>query len=206
MQQDDQESGLKILRGIAKKNQITLEAQRELVEQNKSASETAAAKIVNGDMEKMRREMEEKVRKEREEAEREIARQETVRKERLRQDQLEMERIAAERRREEAAERKREEERRAGEEAVYWGRYWREQRELEEAERDRRRQEQDRLERELQEIERQRQVQQEAEEARQRYYRNYVCIGISTSSKRCDKCYSRLHSGWTHYYREMLLC
>jgi hypothetical protein len=198
LQLDDRESGLKVLRDIAMKNKITLEAQRELVEENKSAGETAAARIVKGDLEKLNTEMEEMVRKEREEAERGIARHAAARNEILRQEQLEMERIAAARRREE--------ERRVRKEAAYWENYWRQKREIEEAERTRIQLEQDRLERELQEIERLRRIQQEAEDARQKYYRNYVCIGISMSGRYCDRCFSSLHSRWTHYYREFLYC
>ena len=198
LQQDDRESGLKIVREIAKKNRITLEAQRELVEENKSASETAAARIINEELQKIERDMKKKIKKEREEAKLEIARQAAARDERLRQEWQEMTRIAAEKRREEK--------RREREEAAYWEDYWRQKREIEEAERARIQRERDQLESELQEIERLQRIQQEAENARQRYYRNYVCIGKSMSGRYCDRCSSSLHSRWVHYYREFLHC
>ena len=195
---EDRESGLNLLLEIAKNDPLVLQAQREMVQESKSARETAAARPVNEEMEKMEREMRAKAKSQREAAAQEIARRDAARREELRQEKLKQERIVREKA-------QKEKERLEREKREYWERYRKEQekarREAEE-ERARQKREEARIEREKEaERARQERLDQEAREARQVYMANYVCVRKAPSTLYCDKCRVRL-TGSYFYYRK----
>ena len=195
----DKESGMKLLIEIAKKSKITLHSQHEMVDENKSAQETAAAQSIHAEILKQREEFERRIEQQRVEHERELERRRIER-----QLELERERIYAAEQEEQrailAALQKREEE------DAWKAEYKRKQQELrkaeEEAERERKRLAA--IEQRKQEAARaHRQEQEKLKAERQAHYRSYTCQEISMTYLYCDKCRKIITN--EYYYRKFSL-
>lgn len=193
----DRESGLKLLMGIAKKSKITLHSQREMVDENKSAQETAAAQSIHEEILKQREEFERKIEQQRVEHERELERRRIER-----QQELEIERIvAAEQERERVilAALQQEED-----EYAWKAEHERQLQELQEAEEEaeRERQRLATIEQRKEEISRAHRRDQERLRAeRQKHYDSYTCQDIKMSSLFCDECYKTIKN--ESYYRKL---
>lgn len=198
---NDREAGLKLLHEIAQRDPFVLAAQREMMEEKKSAAEMAAAKAANKEIEQMKREMEAKAEAQREENARELTRREASRKEELRLEISRQREVARAKALAEA-------ERLAREQREYWQAYYARQelaRQEQEKEKAHLREEEARIERKRKaEVERMERLDREAKEARLRYIRSYTCVRQPLSSRYCDKCKVRLKGSYT-YYREFLI-
>ena len=193
---NNQKDGLRILEKIAKEEKIILQSQQELVVENKSHQETAAAKAMNQEFRKQKQELERKF------------------TEGQRRNQIQME-YADQQRREHAAQEKeslrREDEERERQRVLAEEREWRVDQEAVQArlreERNRRavlQRTQERMERERRE--------QEAEQARTKarlleekkaYYRNYQCAWYEITARRCSRCHDYVNRR-SQLYRKYL--
>jgi len=190
------EDGMELLMSIAKKQKITLQSQREMVDEDKSASETAAAQSVHEEVRRQREEFEGRMEEEKKENERRLREQARARKEAL---ERERERAAYEERRraDAAAAQKAEKEREWKAEFKKKQKDLREARER--AERENKRQEE--IERRKQEVlDAQKRETERLREERARYYRNYSCQRVSVTGMMCDKCYKGVEGAF--YYRK----
>lgn len=188
----DRGTALSIVEKFGKKGKVVMQAQEEMVTQEKSINDTAAAREQKEQVERLERELREELGRERlhlrQKAELERWRQDLL----IQRNETEMQRrLVAER---EAAQAREEKARRETQ-----ARLEREKCELEVA---RRRQEEKRRE-ELEEMERERREQkrrdeERAAELRRKFQHEYVCIGYSASWP-CDKCKGRVFR-YTKYY------
>jgi len=192
----NREEALKIIQ-IVGAGKVTLQAQREIVEEGKNIRDTAAAQ----ETARAKAEFERLLAEERERVRRELVERELREARRIREEKERIEREAEQRRRQE-------EERRRYEEEIMRMRMEEERRRI--IEEDRRR------ESELRERRARLQAEYEAEQRRaeeerlrikREYYRNYTCIGRYVGlSRLCDRCKNNLHDRWRYYYRESLTC
>ena len=190
------EEGIELLMTIASKQKITLQSQREMVDENKSAAETAAAHSVHEEVRRQREEFERRMEEERKESERLLREQA-----RLREEALESERVRAaeeERKRAEAAAAQK-----AKEEREWKAEFERKQKEVKEArkkaEREKKRREE--TERRKQEVlDAQKREAERLKEERATYYRNYSCQRTSAAGMKCDKCSKAVVDAY--YYRK----
>lgn len=179
----DPSSAFALLEDVDVTSNVTLDAQREMVDEGKKAHETRAAKdAITAERAKMEAELrEEEERTRRRVEERQRMAEERAR--RVRERHLQEIREQEKRQRRERRERERlqklEEARKTAEHEAFLARMLEEE--------DSRKAELERLARERRELEERRK--REIEEACQRYYKNYVCIGRSVSRYfPCDKC------------------
>ena len=195
----NREEALKIIECVGMKK-VTLQAQREIVEEGKSMRDTAAAQ----EAAKARMEFEQKLAEERERARKELAERELREAQRIRAEKARIEREMEEERRRAQEERRREEERRRYEEEN-------KRRRIEE---ERQRLVREALKREEEHKARMARIQAECEAEKRRaeaeklrirreYYNNYRCIGKYVGRYQlCDRCKRNLHERWVNYYRE----
>ncbi|KAF8429575.1 P-loop containing nucleoside triphosphate hydrolase protein [Tirmania nivea] len=183
---------LKIIESVGV-GKVTLQAQREIVEEGKNMRDTAAAR----ETAKARVEFERTLAVERERARQELAQRELKEAQRIRAEKERIEREAKERRR-------KEEERRRDEEERERRRIEEERRRLVEAARRREAEFQERMARVRAEFEaEQRRAEGERARIRWEYYRNYRCIGKYVGKYRlCDRCKKNIHDRWRYFYRE----
>ena len=188
----NREEALKIIENVGM-GKVTLQAQREIVEQGKNIKDTAAAR----ETAKASAEFERILAMERERARQELAQRELREARRIRAEKERIEREAEEERRQ-AAERRRYEEERERR------RFEEEQRRLVEEARRKEVEHQEKMTRIRAEYEaEQRRAQEEQFRMRQVYYRNYRCIGKYIGKYRlCDRCGKNIHDRWRYFYRE----
>lgn len=186
----NREEALKIIESVGM-GKMTLQAQREIVEEGKNIKDTAAAR----ETAKASAEFERILAVERERAKLELAQRELREAQRVRAEKERIEREAKERRR-------LEEERRRYEEERERKRIEEERRRLVEEARRREVELQERMARIQAEREaEQRRAQQEQSRIRREYYRNYRCIGKYIGKYRlCDRCGNNLHDRWRYFY------
>jgi hypothetical protein len=169
--ESDRTSGIRLLMGFANSKKITLEAQDEMVLQNKAIDDTAAARSVEKETRKIKEEQEAAIQAARVRASQEVAARAAARK------------AEEERRRQDLA-RKLEEDRariqREAREAEL--RYKREMEEELRAEREYQRQMRREQEREAKIL------RQELEREKRAYYRNYICQREGSQLPNCDDC------------------
>lgn len=193
---EEETSIFEVIDLIGSKEKIVLQAQAELVQQNKSHAQTAAAVIVNEQAEKLEAQKIERLEQVKAAAKKKVAEQEA---ERERKARVERDLLAARLRQKERQNRERREKQE------------REARELREsqqrAKEEAAKKERERVAREAERIKaadaarlkRQREAEQRAAQTRANYYRTFRCAGI-TPRGNCDKCGSRL-SRWKYYFR-----
>ena len=93
---EDRECGLQILHDMAKNDIFIPEAQREMIEESKSAHNSSAAKTIHEEeLEKMKTEMEAQIQAQRAKFENDLSRLEDERREKRRQDRRQQSKIAA---------------------------------------------------------------------------------------------------------------
>jgi hypothetical protein len=190
------EEGMQLLMEIARKQKITLQSQREMVDENKSAGETAAAQSVYDEVRKQREEFERRMEEERAENKRLLEQQALERVQALERDRV---RAAEEERKTAVAAALQ----KAKEEQEWKIEHERKQKEVrdarERAEREKKRQEE--IERKKEEaLEAQKRATERLKEERQTYYRNYSCRRVDVSSMMCSKCSKRVRDAY--YYRK----
>ena len=192
----DKESGMELLMEIAKKQKITLQSQHEMVDENKSARETAAAQSIHEEIQRQKEEFERRIEEQRLENERKLRAQAIMREEALERERKHAAEMAKERAMREAMEK-------AREEAAWRAEYEQKQKDLREqkeaAEKEKRRQEE--IERRKQDmLEAQRREKERLREERKRYYENYSCQRDRVISMSCDKCGKVVRNDY--YYRK----
>jgi hypothetical protein len=192
----DRESGMKLLMRIAKKEKITLQSQHEMVDQNKSASETAAAQLIYEEMQRQKEEFERKLEEQKQENESRLRAQAIQREEELSAARIRADVEEQKRKTQQILEGLREGERLRLQ-------HERQQRELE-IQRENMEKERKRLEesekRKREALEAQRIVKERLEEERESYYREYSCQRVTVTNMICNKCYKTVEGDW--YYRK----
>ncbi len=198
IEEEDRESGLEILLGIAKNDSFVPQAQREMIEHSKSASETSAAKSMSEELEKMKREMEAQAQAQREVAKRQLTHLDAERKVARKEEKRKKEEIAA-------AKAKADTEELARAQEEYWDHYALQQQLAEIAADEaceRQIVEDNRMARVLRaEAERLEKEARIAREERQKYYASYSCRRRGNNTRSCDKC-GCLMRGKYSYYRK----
>ena len=188
----DKESGLRILMGIAKNQKVAFQVQTEMVTQGLSIQETSAARAT---LLALQVEMDQILARELQEVEEALFWQEEEENMRLHREKERVRQEAEARRKREEVQRRKEEEEYLKQQAetlrLFEEEVERKKKELAEKEA--------RIERErLLEMER---GEEEARQARQRYYSVYVCKRRPVAGRFCDKCKESLHKKWKYYYR-----
>ena len=196
----DQVSALGVIGLIKQDDKILLQAQKELVIENKSREETAAAVLVNEEAKRLERERQRRLARERDEAERQLRAREA---ERARKAKEEKDRLAAELKEQARINRERQEKRERQEREMQLQRQ-KAKDEAAKAERERVAKEKARI-KEQEDAQRRRQeaAAREAAQRRAQYYRSFRCANI-TPRGYCDRCKVHKLSHYKYYFREYL--
>ena len=196
----DKDSALSVISLIKQDDKILLQAQKELVLENKSRDETAAAVLVNEEAKKLERERQRKLAKERDQAERQLKAKEA---EKARKAKEERDILAAKVKEQERINRERQEQRERREKEMQVQRQ-KAKEEAAKAERERVAKEKARI-KEQEDAQRRRQeaAARQAAQRRAQYYRNFRCAYI-TPRGYCDRCKVHKLSHYKYYYRTYL--
>ena len=194
----DKDSALGVIGLIKQDDKILLQAQKELVIENKSRDETAAAVLVNEEAKRLERERQRRLVRERDEAERQLRAREA---ERARKAKEEKDRLAAELKEQARINRERQEKRERQEREIQLQRQ-KAKDEAAKAERERVAKEKARI-KEQEDAQRRRQeaAAREAAQRRAQYYRSFRCANI-TPRGYCDRCKVHKLSHYKYYFRE----
>jgi hypothetical protein len=179
----DRDSSIQLLMNFANSKEITLQAQNEMVLQNKRLDDTEAAVYVGKEMRKIKEQHEAEIKAAKARADREVAARAAAQREEERRRQNELARRLEEDRRRIQREQREEE-----------ARYRREM--AEEARREREYQNQIRREQEMEA----RRLREELERERRSYYQSFVCQRTPWDIVTCDNCGWRVHGT---YYRKL---
>lgn len=193
----DRECGLRILHDMAKNGVFIPEAQREMIEDSKSAHETSAAKTIREETEKIQREMEAQIQAQRAKFQHDLSRLGADQRKKRRQEKHEQEESAA-------AQAKAAADELATAQQEYWNNHALQlqiARIAADEASEHQIEEDNRKAREIAATKARLELEARLErEERQEYYRNYTCQKRAMNGRHCRKCWNWM-SGSYEYYR-----